>query len=335
MKQTAFVAVAGAIVFASCSPTEYSVTRDIQIDASPEVVYEQVINHHNRDAWSPWERMDPNMTKSYEGPESGVGAIYKWTGNDSVGTGSLEILEAKEYKMIKSNLKFTAPWESNSEIIWNFEERDGGTHASWTVKGELPGYLFWMGQEEMDETMGPDFQRGLEALKKVSESKKPKQNLRSEIVAVESMPYYYIREEIPFEEMTSEFFGERYGAIANYLGDDMQNMTGPSFAIYHKWDEENKVTDLEVAMPCKSNKKGTDRIKKGTTYSGKAMKCTFKGPYEQTGQVHEFLHGKINSSNLDFAGSPWEVYVVGSEQTKDPNEYVTEVYYPIKPKENS
>mgnify|MGYP001101754015 CR=1 FL=1 len=335
MKRTALAALAGAAIFASCSPTEYEVSRDINIEAPPEVVYEQVVNHKNRNAWSPWERMDPNMTKSYEGPEAGVGAIYKWSGNDSVGTGTLEITEVKEYEMIKSNLTFTSPWESTSEIIWNFEEVDEGTKATWKVKGELPGYLFWMGQDDMEEAMGPDFKRGLESLKQVAESKKPEQKLSAQLVDVSSTPYYYIRNEVTFEDMNSEFFSERYGAIAGYLAADMQNVNGPAFAVYHKWDEEAKMTDLEVAMPCKSSKSGNDRIKKGQTYAGKAMRCTFKGPYENTGEVHEFLHAKIEGSDMDFAGSPWEVYLVGSEQTEDPNEYVTEIYYPVKPKSAS
>ena len=64
----------GAVLLgiASCSPTEYSVTRDIEIDAPANLVFEQVNNHKLRDAWSPWERMDPDMQKSYEGPEAGV-----------------------------------------------------------------------------------------------------------------------------------------------------------------------------------------------------------------------------------------------------------------------
>ena len=332
MKRTALAALAGAIIFASCSPTEYEVSREIQIDASPAVVYEQVVNHKNRDVWSPWEEMDPNMTKTYEGPEAGVGAIYKWSGNDSVGTGSLEITEAKEYEMIKSNLTFTSPWESTSEIIWNFEKTDGGTKATWKVNGELPGYLFWMGQEDMDETMGPDFQRGLESLKKVAESKKSDNMMTAELVSVESSPYFYIRNEVSFDKMTSEFFSERYKAIANHLAEDMQNVSGPAFAIYHKWDEEAQMTDLEVAMPCQSDKDGDKRVKKGETYAGKALKCTFTGPYEDTGQVHEFLHNEMGKRNMDYAGSPWEAYVIGPGDTEDPNQYVTEIYYPVKPK---
>jgi len=332
MKRTALAALAGAAILVSCSPTEYEVSRDITIEAPPEVVYEQVINHKNRDAWSPWEQMDPNMTKSYEGPEAGVGAIYKWSGNDSVGTGSLEITEAKEYEMIRSNLTFTSPWESTSEIMWNFEEIDGGTKATWKVKGELPGYLFWMGQEEMDENMGPDFQRGLESLKTVAESKKPEQKMTAELVSVESGPYFFVRDEVSFDKMTSEFFSERYEMIANHLAADMKNISGPYFAVYHKWDEEAKMTDVEVAVPCNSSKTGNNRVKKGETYAGKALKCSFKGPYEKTGQVHEFLHSEMGKRNMDYAGSPWEAYIKGPGDTKDPKEYVTEIYYPVKPK---
>lgn len=330
MKRIALAVFALALIFTACSPTEYSVTREVSIDAPVSVVFEMVNNHKNRDSWSPWERMDPNMTKTYEGPESGVGALYKWSGNDSVGTGSLEIMEVTENEMIKSKLSFTEPWESTSDVIWTFKEDNGATLASWTVAGELPGFMFWMGQEEMDANMGPDFERGLGMLKEVAESSKSNMNLNAEMVEVESMPYYYIRKELSFNEMDEQYFADSYGALASHLGDDMQNMNGPAFAIYHKWDEENQMTDMEVAMSCNSDKEGLGMIQKGMTYEGKAMKCTFKGPYEQTGEVHEFLISEIEKSGMEFGGSCWEVYLVGVGDTQDPNEYVTEVYYPVK-----
>jgi len=63
MKIKSLIAVIGVAVFASCSPTEYRVERSSTIDAPAKLVFDQVNNHKLRDAWSPWEKMDPDMGK--------------------------------------------------------------------------------------------------------------------------------------------------------------------------------------------------------------------------------------------------------------------------------
>jgi len=38
-------------------------------------------------AWSPYEKKDPQMKRTYDGP-AGTGAVYGWTGNTEVGEGA-------------------------------------------------------------------------------------------------------------------------------------------------------------------------------------------------------------------------------------------------------
>lgn len=327
---------------ASCSPTEYQVKREIVIDAPAATVFEQVNNHKNRLGWSPWEAKDPNMTKTYEGPESGNGAIYKWSGNEDVGTGMLTITESTPNSYIKSDLAFTEPWESSSVVEWNFEDSDGGIKAVWTISGELPGFMFWMGQEEMDEAMSADLETGLSNLKSICEEKaammapKPvEQKFVGEYVMVTGQPYYFIQDEIGFADMTSDFFGERYGAIMALLGEDSQNMTMPPFAIIHKYDEENEMADVAVSIACVSAKEPNERIRKGESYDGAAVKCVHVGPYEYTGAAHEFLATFMKDNNYEFNGAPWEVYVTDPGEEPDPSKWITEIYYPVVAKEET
>ena len=327
MKIKSLIALIGVAVFASCSPTEYRVERSSTIDAPAKLVFDQVNNHKLRDAWSPWEKMDPDMEKSYEGPESGVGAIYKWTGNDSVGTGTLEIIESVPNEYIKSTLTFTSPWESESIVEWNFEETAEGVKATWAVNGELPGYLFWMDPEDM---MGEDFQKGVDQLKLVAEEKaSAAPNMPITEVEVEAMPIYYIEDEVKISEMSSDFYGERYGKIGTYLGEDSQNMLEMPLAVYNKWDEEKDRAVIAVAMACESEKTGKGEIKKGMSHSGKAVKCVYTGPYEEGDKPHNAIAAYMAANNLEMAGAPWEVYASDPGDEPDSTKWVTHVYYPI------
>lgn len=328
------IAAAAVATMAACSPTEYRVERSTEIDAPPQVVFENVNTIANREAWSPWERMDPDMEKTYEGPQSGVGAIYKWSGNDSVGTGTLEILESRPPNYIKSRLTFAEPFESQSTIEWNFEDIPGGTRATWAVSGELPGYLFWMDQDDMESTMAPDFERGLADLKKVSEQQAASKthasrSFNAEIVEVEAKPYYYIQDEVRFQDLDGKFFETRYGKIMSYLGSDARNLLGAPFALYPKWDEENQMGEVAVAVACRSDKPAEGEIQKDQTYAGTTLMCEHMGPYDRTGEAHEFLHRYAAEQGYEFTGTPWEVFVTDPGEEPDSSKWITEIYYPI------
>ena len=327
MKIKSLIAVIGVAVFASCSPTEYRVERSSTIDAPVKLVFDQVNNHKLRDAWSPWEKMDPDMEKSYEGPEAGVGAVYKWSGNDSVGTGVLEITESIPHEYIKSTLTFTSPWESESIVEWNFEETAEGVKATWAVNGELPGYLFWMDPEDM---MGEDFQKGVDQLKVVAEEKaSAAPNMPITEVEVEAMPIYYIEAETSIKNMESEFYGEKYEKIGAYLGADSQNMLEAPLAIYKVWEPENDKAVVAVGMACESEKPGEGDIQKTMSHAGRAVKCEYTGSYDGGEVAHNAIADYMESNNLDMAGAPWEVYVKGPGNETDSTQWVTQIYYPL------
>lgn len=330
MKRVIGTLLLGGAMLTACSPEEYKVSRETTINAPAELIFGQVNDHRNRDQWSPWEQMDPQMTKSYSGPESGVGAIYEWSGNDSVGTGSLEIIESVPHSYIKSNLVFTSPWESSSIIEWNFDETESGTQVTWSVSGSFPGYLFWMSEATMDEMMGPDFERGLTQLKALAESMpQPKESPDLTYKDVESMTYFYTAHDISWEEMSSDFYGQEYGKIFNYLAEDAAKVKHPAMAVFHEWDEENERTKMEVAIACDSEKKGNDMVKRGTTYAGKTVMGSFVGPYEQTEELHNAIYTFIVNKGMQMNGSPWEVYIAGPGDDPNPENWVTEVYYPV------
>ena len=330
MKRTILISLAGAAILYSCSPTEYRVERNVTIDAPASLVFEQVNNHKNRDAWSPWEKMDPEMEKSYEGPESGVGAKYMWSGNDSVGTGSLEILESIPNEYIKSKLEFTEPWETQSTIEWTFTESEEGVTASWASSGELPGFMFWMGQEDMDEMMGADFENGLDMLKKVSEEKASMSSGAAvSEVTVEALPIYYIDGEVKISEMDSAFYAERYSKIGAYLGSDAQNMLEMPLAVALVWNYEEDKAVIRVALACESDKEGEGEIMKGMTHGGKAVRGVHMGDYENLEETHDAVSDYIEANQLEMAGPPWEVYTTDPGSEPDPSKWITNVYYPV------
>ncbi len=328
MKNSFLLLALCGILLLSCNPRPYDVSREAVIDAPVEVVYTTVNNHQNRINWSPWEQRDENISISFEGPESGVGAIYRWSGNSDVGKGWIEILESEPNLRIFSRLMFEEPFEAESREKWEFSSEDGKTRVKWSTSGEFPGWMFWMGQDNMDNMMGPDLEKGLVGLAELcSAATTDVQDV--DILEVEAQTCYYIEASMAFEEMTPAFFDESYQQILSYLGEDAGRISGPFFAVYHVWDEENERTELEVAIPCNSDKPGDGKVLRGTTYEGKTVMMQHLGDYESSGNTHYAIHAMIEQLNLQIAGSPWERYIVGPAQTANEDEWVTEIYYPV------
>jgi hypothetical protein len=87
----------------------------------------QVNDFHNWEAWSPWAKLDPAAKNSFEGPSAGIGAIFKWSGNNEVGEGSMTITESRPSDLIKIKLDFTKPFEATNATEFTFKPEGNQT----------------------------------------------------------------------------------------------------------------------------------------------------------------------------------------------------------------
>ena len=125
--------VAGGVV--ATRPDNYSIERSAVVNAPPELVFEQVNDFHRWEAWSPFEKLDPEMRKTFEGSPSGVDARYHWVGNSRAGEGRMRIAESVPPRRIAIDMHFIEPFESRSRTTFTFEPVDNGTRVTWGMAG--------------------------------------------------------------------------------------------------------------------------------------------------------------------------------------------------------
>ncbi len=104
------IAVAIVLILASTKPDTFSVKRAAVVKAPAEKIFPLINNFHQWANWSPWENKDPAMKRTYDGTESGRGAVYAWDGNKNVGSGRMEILDATSPSKIVIKLDFFKPF---------------------------------------------------------------------------------------------------------------------------------------------------------------------------------------------------------------------------------
>jgi hypothetical protein len=163
------VIVVAFAAFVATRPSTYKVERSTVISAPVEDVYPHVVVFRKWVNWSPWANLDPNMKVEYSGPKGGVGSIYYWKGNDKVGEGRMTMTGALKDELVQIKLEFLKPWEQTSVTEFRFVPEAGGTRVTWSMSGthDFVGKLFAVFMD-MDGMVGPDFEKGLKALKERS-----------------------------------------------------------------------------------------------------------------------------------------------------------------------
>jgi uncharacterized protein YndB with AHSA1/START domain len=129
----AFVAIFVTVV--ALQPSEFHVERSTTIAAPVETVFAQVNDLRKWDAWSPWAKLDPDAKISFEGPESGAGAIAKWSGNSNVGEGTMTLTESRPNELIKIKTDMAKPMQSTNTTEFLFKPEGDQTRVTWAISG--------------------------------------------------------------------------------------------------------------------------------------------------------------------------------------------------------
>jgi uncharacterized protein YndB with AHSA1/START domain len=164
------VLVAGILIYAATRPDSFRIERKVSIKAPPEKIFALVNDLHQWTAWSPWEKIDPALKRSYGGPASGKGASYSWEGNKDVGSGRMEISESVAPSQITMKLDFLKPFEAHNTAEFSFARQGEATTVTWAMYGPSPYVSKLMGLVfNMDRMVGAQFEQGLVNLKSITE----------------------------------------------------------------------------------------------------------------------------------------------------------------------
>jgi hypothetical protein len=170
------VVIAGILVFASTRPDTMRVERKLSVKAPPERIASFITDFHKWALWSPYERLDPAMKKTFSGAESGQGAVYEWSGNNKVGEGRMELIDAAVPTRTAVKLQFKRPMKSEgvSEFLLvprgDMTDVTDVTDVTWAMTGPSQFMAKLIGVfMNMDDLIGRDFAVGLENLKRVAE----------------------------------------------------------------------------------------------------------------------------------------------------------------------
>ena len=328
------IVVAGAIYIATLD-NAYDVSRTKIIKAPVQVVYNNVNEYKNWPSWSPWIEQEPSATLTYGEKTSGEGGTYSWKG-EILGEGNIVTTEDKELEYLNQKIKFIKPWESESDIYWNFKPVEEGTEVIWGMKGNMSFMekLFLTLQGGMDKQIGPDYERGLFKLDSVLQVNMRKYSINVNGITTRGGGYYlYNTTSCKIDEMATKMT-EMFPVVTTYAQKNKITMAGPSFTLYHQIDTENNAVIFSCAVPVTERviTEANSGIQTGMLKPFKAVKTTLNGDYENLKETWETAYGYLTDNNLQpIEGSAvLEVYLTDPMSTPNPANWITEIYIPVK-----
>jgi uncharacterized protein YndB with AHSA1/START domain len=164
------VVIAGILIFAATKPDMFRVQRSATIAAPADKIFPHLLDFQRWPSWSPYEKKDPNMKRTFSGPATGPGATYAWDGDKNVGAGRIEVTEVSPNARLAFDLIMLKPFQARNKGEFTLEPQAGGTRVTWAMYGPAP-FITKLMQVfcNMDRMVGGDFEKGLADLKTISE----------------------------------------------------------------------------------------------------------------------------------------------------------------------
>jgi effector-binding domain-containing protein len=132
---------------------------------------------------------------------------------------------------------------------------------------------------------------------------------------------------------------EDYGAQSNlwqeletFLGQNGVRPCGACLTIYYDTEYKEKDVDLEVCEPVEAALPPDSRIQVRTLPAiGSMATVLHKGSYDNFSQTYQALFSWIAANGYQIAGPNRELYLHNIDHTKNPDEFLTEIQFPVIP----
>lgn len=127
--------------------------------------------------------------------------------------------------------------------------------------------------------------------------------------------------------------GHLWRELGEHIQKNNAKIVPPCMVIYHGPGYKEEGVDAEVIEPIIGDLSDTDRIKIKFLEGVKEMACVVhKGSFQTLHMAYSAISNWIEENGYEIIGSQRELYLKGEWITNDPNEYVTEIQFPVRKK---
>lgn len=303
---------------------KYSIHKDIIINANKVTILNNIADLTRWNIWSPWSCLDP-LAKTDSSKNQ-----MSWQ-SQFIGAGNMQIT-AQTDNDVCIDLKFIRPFKSHANVVLKVEQiSESQTKIIWKMSSKLPIFLFFF-KKLFQVMIGRDFVRGLTRLKYLSEN--------------QSVPTKLEFFDTPEHVQQFKIAGVSSSCSMNNIPESMRKAFSKICVLIN----QAKITPVGSVCFCYNVKLSDETMdyKAAVIYSGEdvqlgelqsqnipehqAIKVILYGSYDFMGDAWAGIYAHLKGLKLKVNKQvpPYEKYVKGPHNCDNPEEYITEVYMPVK-----
>ncbi|MDI6051075.1 SRPBCC family protein [Flavobacterium sp. XS2P24] len=320
-------------IFVATQKGDFTVERSQIINSPKSTVFNFVNDYRNWEDFSSWIVEDPEMQITYPKKTIGPGASFSWEGKE--GNGDMLTLFVKENDSISQKMNYDG---TSSSVFWSFKDTIGGTKVTWKTTGKMSFTMkvYTAFNGGINKIIGKTYEKSLANLDKTLDFEINTYAVKVNGL-VKKLGTFYLRQ--TFTSEISKVIKNAQIVFPKMITFCEQNnieLNGKPFIIYHTYDPVKGLTKLSFCVPIKTQiltSSGSD-ILTGKLEPFEAIKTTLTGDYSHTKKALDKAKTHINTNRivLDPTFSHLENFTISKTEIKNPSKWVTEIYYPIKPK---
>ena len=320
-------------IFVATQKGDFTIEKSQIINAPKATVFNFVNDYRNWEDFNTMISEDPEMKIMFPKKTMGPGASFSWEGKEE--SGDVLTVFVKENDSISQKMNFNG---ASSSVFWSFKDTIGGTKLTWKTTGKMSFMMkvTTIIDGGMNEILGEKYEKSLANIDKTLDFELNSYAVKVNGV-VKKLGTHYVR-----QTFTSEISKVQKNAqivFPKLLAFCKQNnieLNGKPFIIYHTYNEINKLTKISICIPIKYQiltSSGSD-ILTGKLEPFDALKTTLMGDYSHSKNALDKAKTHINTNAiaLDVAFSHIENFTISKTEVKNPSKWVTEIYFPLKPK---
>jgi len=320
-------------IFIATQKGDFTVESSTIVHSPKATVFNYVNDFKNWNKFSSWITEDKSIATNFSAVSFGRGSTLNWEGAKN--KGDIKTLYTKGNDSIVQKMDFNG---TSSEVSWHFIDTTGGTKVTWKSKGKMDFMLkvnsFFTGGNHYG--LNTFFENSLKNLDKSLNIENNTFGVKINGI-VKKLETFYLKQS--FTSKITDIFRNAnvvFPKITTFCKQNNIDLNGKPFIIYHTYDTIHNLTKVSFCIPIKEEiftSQGSE-IESGKLASFDALKISLTGNYSFKEKA--IKETKIYTTNRKILiGSTFdhlEIFTRGQNESKSASKWLTEIYFPIKPK---
>lgn len=320
-------------IYIATQKGNFTVKSSKVINSPKATVFGYVNDYKNWQKFSSWIASDKDIKLSYSPTTTGNGSTLTWEGINDIG--NIQTLYTKGNDSIVQKMEYNG---TSSDVFWSFKDTIGGTKVTWKSVGKMDFMLkvnsFLTGGTQ--NTLSKVYDKCLVNLDKTLDFENTTFSVKINGI-VKKLETFYLRQS--FTSKISDITRNAnvvFPKIITFCKQNNLPLNGKPFIIYHTYDTINDLTRVSFCIPIKEQiftSEGSE-ILAGKLVAFEALKTSLTGNYTYKNKALEKTIEYTTNKHI-LIGSTFshlEIYTIGKNESLSPSKWLTDIYFPIKPK---